>query len=311
MSWKTIHINSKQHLKIKNNNLIVKSDEEEISFYMEDLDVLIIDNYQTNITVPTLIELISKNVSVIINNKSHDPAGLLLSFSGHHKPLENFSKQLNLTSREKQRFQQQIIIQKIKNQKNLMEYLKVKKDSLNKMDLYIKQVIQGDKYNREAAAARIFFRSIYGSSFVRFSDDSINKALNYGYKVIASKISSCLVKYGLNPSLGFFHKTKDNYFNLTYDLIEPFRPLVDYFTNKYNEFLITSEGNLNLLLRIKFAEMLDEYIIINNHTTKVRNAIEEMIRSIISYFNKTNDELLMPEIYFDKVDNIIEGEEQF
>lgn len=33
---------------------------------------------------------------------------------------------------------------------------------------------------------------------------------------------------GLSPPLGLFHRGRSNYFNLVDDLIEPFRPVVDY-----------------------------------------------------------------------------------
>jgi hypothetical protein len=51
--------------------------------------------------------------------------------------------------------------------------------------------------------------------------------LNYLYGVLASEITIALQAYGLDPALGIFHTDKDNRASLTYDLIEPARPVLD------------------------------------------------------------------------------------
>jgi len=54
----------------------------------------------------------------------------------------------------------------------------------------------------------------------------INALLNYGYSVLASDIVKYVHAFGLDPYYGFSHKT--GYFMaLVYDLIEPFRTVVD------------------------------------------------------------------------------------
>jgi len=54
----------------------------------------------------------------------------------------------------------------------------------------------------------------------------INALLNYGYSVLASDITKYVHAFGLDPYYGFNHKS--GYFMaLVYDLIEPFRTVVD------------------------------------------------------------------------------------
>ena len=58
--------------------------------------------------------------------------------------------------------------------------------------------------------------------------DVINALLNYGYSVLAGEISKFVCSIGLDPYFGFMHKSHTGFQPLVYDLIEPFRWLVDY-----------------------------------------------------------------------------------
>jgi len=109
-----------------------------------------------------------------------------------------------------------------------MQTLKCRETSIETIERFIKTLVFGDETNREGLAAKVFFRELYGSNFIRFSDDGINNALNYGYKILTGAISRTISKYGLNNYLGLFHIGKTNPYNLACDFIEPLRPLVDY-----------------------------------------------------------------------------------
>lgn len=301
MSWRTIYIKNDQNMRVENNSLIVTGDQEKLKFYIKDIDTIIIDNTRTNISIPAIIELNKENIPIIINNRSHDPSSLILNLSGHHNPLKNFNMQLELSLRDKQRIWKQIIIQKIINQKNLLTDLKNKinlsKDDLEKMKIYLKKVNQGDTKNMEAVAAKFYFKKLFGiyHYFVRRDDNPINGALNYGYKILASRISSSIVKFGLNPAIGFKHKDQLNYFNLTYDLIEPFRPLIDWIVYENNELI--QNDHLELIIRIRLIKVLSLEVIIDGKVTKVRHAIDIMIKSIISFLENKKENLLLPELH--------------
>jgi len=98
--------------------------------------------------------------------------------------------------------------------------------------------------DREASSARIYWSEFakfvpekYGfssrnQSFIRGSKnnatDIINALLNYGYSVLAGEISKFVCGFGLDPYFGFMHKSHTGFQPLVYDIIEPFRWLVDY-----------------------------------------------------------------------------------
>jgi len=57
--------------------------------------------------------------------------------------------------------------------------------------------------------------------------DVINALLNYGYSVLAGVISTYIHGIGLDAYYGFMHKNHISFQSLTYDVMEPFRWLVD------------------------------------------------------------------------------------
>jgi len=62
----------------------------------------------------------------------------------------------------------------------------------------------------------------------RNAGDIINALLNYGYTVLAGEIAKFVNGLGLDAYYGFYHKSHISYQALVYDLIEPFRWLVEY-----------------------------------------------------------------------------------
>lgn len=84
-----------------------------------------------------------------------------------------------------------------------------------------------DKTNREGHAAKVYFNALFGKSFSRNDDCPINAALNYRYSIILSLFNREIVASGYVTQLGLFHNNMFNQYNLSCDLMEPFRPFVD------------------------------------------------------------------------------------
>ena len=57
--------------------------------------------------------------------------------------------------------------------------------------------------------------------------DVINALLNYGYSVLAGVMSTYIHGIGLDAYYGFMHKNHTSFQSLVYDMMEPFRWLVD------------------------------------------------------------------------------------
>ena len=95
----------------------------------------------------------------------------------------------------------------------------------------------GDPTNREAMAARHYFSCLFSFDFDRREDNPINSALNYGYSIITSEFSRIIALHGYHTALGIHHCKRDNRINFSCDLMEPFRPFVDFivFQNQERE----------------------------------------------------------------------------
>lgn len=79
--------------------------------------------------------------------------------------------------------------------------------------------------------AKYGFQSRRGGGIVnskRYAGDIINALLNYGYTVLAGEVAKFVNGLGLDPYYGFYHKPDISFQALVYDLIEPFRWLVEY-----------------------------------------------------------------------------------
>lgn len=62
----------------------------------------------------------------------------------------------------------------------------------------------------------------------RYASDIINALLNYGYTVLAGEVCKFVNGLGLDAYYGFYHRSHSGFQALVYDLIEPFRWLVEY-----------------------------------------------------------------------------------
>lgn len=91
----------------------------------------------------------------------------------------------------------------------------------------------GKSIHKESASARYYW-SIYAERLANLSfkrnpeGGGLNDLLNYGYAVLLSTVLQKLFAMGLDPTLGISHLPRERSTPLAYDLMEPFRPCVDW-----------------------------------------------------------------------------------
>ena len=92
-----------------------------------------------------------------------------------------------------------------------------------------RRVRSGDPDNLEAQAAQRYWPRLFGKEFRRDREaEGVNALLNYGYAVVRAAVARSVVATGLIPSLGIHHRHRNNPFCLADDLLEPYRPYVDW-----------------------------------------------------------------------------------
>lgn len=228
MIKRSIIISSPSRLSLKNNQLVcVDLDDEgnEKKAPVEDIGVLLVENQRAVLTVPLINALADNNVAVVFCDRNAMPSSMLLSMSANATQSEMLRTQISAGEALKKRLWKQIIESKIHNQALLLD--KIGQDGAI-LRPYYSNVKSGDIDNREGAAARVYWRALFGHDFTRERDgDGPNKMLNYGYSILRSAVARAIVSSGLNPAFGLFHRNRYNPMPLSDDIMEPYRPFVD------------------------------------------------------------------------------------
>ena len=91
---------------------------------------------------------------------------------------------------------------------------------------------------------------------------------------------------GYITQLGINHKSEYNYFNLSDDLIEPYRPIVDYYIYKILD--DNKEEYLTPQLKRKIIDILNTEIYFNKQNIKVGISIQFYVQNVMSFMETGN-----------------------
>lgn len=294
MAFRTIMITKPCYLSTRNNQLYITQDEDRFNIPLEDIACIVIDNYAVTMSATLLANCASYNVVLISCDSAHLPNGIFHSYLPHSRQRLILDKQLGLSVAFKKRLWQKIVIQKIINQSECLCRIDKNHPSIVKLNNLAKYVTSGDSNNHEAQASKIYFEAVFGGGFTRIKKNSkkgadnfqeINASLNYTYSIIRSLICRSLVGYGFLPTLGLFHCSELNAFNLADDFIEPFRAYIDwYICTKALEY---QDANL-LIHKPDLVNVLNHIIHVDDKATTVLNACDVVVKSFANVIN-TND----------------------
>ena len=226
MGFRNIKIDCHVKLSIKNQQLYIEADILR-QIPLEDINCIIIENQTVTVSAYLLQKMADMGITVYVCDEKHLPNAVLLPMVRHSRHFKILKYQIEAGKPLQKRLWQQIVVRKIRNQALCLAYLDL--DGSEELMKMCKEVQSGDRTHVEAKAAAFYFKSLYGLGFSRGNDHVINSALNYGYAIVRGLIARSIVCYGLEPSIGVFHHSELNNFNLADDMIEPFRPLVDLY----------------------------------------------------------------------------------
>ncbi len=156
---------------------------------------------------------------------------------------------------------------------------------------YLSQLQEGDLTNREGYAAKVYFNAIFGNDFTRQSPSIINSALDYGYGLLLSMVNKEIAAAGYSPNMGINHNNEFNHFNLSCDLMEPFRPLVD------RRVLDMNLSEFGTEQKHQLQQMLISEVIMDGKKYTLNNALTIYVRSVLAAIeNGTCDTILFYEL---------------
>ena len=208
----------------------------------------------------------------------------MMPYYGSFNTSKKIKNQIKWKEKNKQIAWQQIIKYKIHNQAMLLKSLEI--EGYQKILEYEKQVELNDKTNREGHAAKVYFNLLFGKEFSREKENNINNALDYGYSIILSMLNREIVSKGYITQLGINHKNEFNEFNLSCDLMEIFRPLVDEIVYKKRELIFDKE------YKHKLIDLYNRQIAIKDKEYYLPNAIQIFCTSVFNFLEDNESKIL-------------------
>lgn len=294
MSWRILYVEESEELTLYLDNVKVKRSLNEFTFPLSDILLILIDNYKTVLTVKLITMCANLNIPIVLCGDNHHPTCIMHPLTGHYAGSKMLAEQIGWTDELKAIVWKEIIKHKITKQLRVLKLFSTIIEPQQIIAGYIEHVEIGDATNREGLAAKVYFRSLFGADFSRSEECVINACLNYGYSIFRAIISKVIVTKGLCPQLGIFHRGAENAFNLSDDLLELFRPIVDkiVYEKFINEKIFIREHRIVLL------KMLDCKILFDNQYQTIHQVIEKTVDNLITYFRKG---VIMPGLDFDPV----------
>lgn len=285
MSWRVVVIENQAKLDYKMEYLVVRGLETK-RILLDEIAVLIIENPAVSLTGFLIEALTNKKIKVIFCDTKRSPIAELIPHHGCHDSSSKIRTQIRWDQSVKDILWRDIVSEKIRKQADFL-YELGKKAQGDLLSEYVTQVEFADATNREGHAAKVYFNALFGMDFTRSADIPINIALNYGYSIILSAFNREVSANGYLTQLGIFHDNMFNHFNLSSDMMEPFRVLVDRLV--YNmapkEF---GKYEKRLLLNI-----FDQRVKIKGQSQFVLNAIKIYCKSIFDAINNKDSAEIM------------------
>lgn len=237
MSFRTVAIEKRSKLDLRMGYLVIRQNDETIRIFLDEINTLIIENPACCITGCLLAELVKQKIKVIFCDEKHSPCSELMPCYGHGESAGKLGEQIHWDREYCLLLWTKIVAEKIRNQA-LFLLEKQKEKEAEMLLSYIRQLQAGDLSNREGHAAKVYFNAIFGNGFKRGDGMAVDSALNYGYSLILSAFNREIVACGFSTQLGIAHHNTYNHFNLSCDLMEPFRILIDRWVDscKFQEF---------------------------------------------------------------------------
>ena len=301
MPWRGLHFSETASLSRRQAGLEIKRDgQDNVRIPLEDIAWIVIDTRDINITSGLLSSCAERGIAVIFTDDRHMPSGSLLPFHINYAQAEVSHLQFAAPGVLRRRLWRRTVRAKILNQAAVLE--KAESSNFRVLRNLARRVQPGDPDNVEARAARRYWPSLF-PDFRRDSgaSDRTNSLLNYGYAVLRAGVARSLTVAGLIPAIGIHHQSQSNPFNLADDIIEPFRPTVDWLAHEMREpddWGDVNDSRLGLSKedRQRLAGILTHQIRIENEEMNVLNAIDQCVGSFVrSLRSRKSGDLQLPE----------------
>lgn len=282
MGFRTVVVNSRCKLEFRLNYLVIRG-EKERKIFINEINTLIVQSTAVSLTAALLCELTKNNVKVIFCDEKSNPQTEIIPYYGAHNTSKRYKMHFSWLEETKRKVWQRIVKKKIYNQAQVL----YDNGFLSEYEMlmgYALQVQLGDISNREGHAAKVYFNCMMPEGENRRSGGFVNACLNYGYAVLLSAFNREIAACGYLTQLGVWHDNEFNQFNLSCDLMEPLRTIVDVTA------FSLSFGDEQY--KKKMANILNYDAYINDKKTTLDIAIRQYVHSFIAAMESNDSSLI-------------------
>lgn len=277
LGWRSIIISQHAKLSYTSHLMVVQTKDGINQVPIEDIQLVLISTTQAVITTALISELSKQNVKVVFVGKTMRPCCETVNYYPNNRTIDLLMQQINWDHDRREILWTKIIHEKIKNQIQVLNIYGHRTDELKNE---LEKLEINDLSNREAVVARKYFPLLFkNEKFSRRTGTAVNNALNYGYSILLSMFSREIVERGYLTYLGIHHKSNENQFNLASDLMEPFRPVIDYWVANQNFTELTPDVKYGLI------DALNIEITYSNQKMLLRNAIGKYAGECFRYLD--------------------------
>lgn len=251
------------------------------SLPIEDVASIIITSFSAKLHSNLLVESARHGVALVICDR-FSPVSILLPANRSSDTLLT-KAELALDKKKKDSIWRKTVDAKCRNQFALAEFLVPEFERIDRL----RTEAMGKAKHKESTCAQYYWRSwglaIGDFEFKRHSPLSAsNKLLNYGYAVLLSSVLQKLFACGLDPTFGISHAIRERSTPLAYDLMEPFRPCVDW---RVAQWIIDHcEPGEDMQITPEFKRWVTGFVLEKVGYFKIEMTINNCIESVIRSF---------------------------
>ena len=278
MIKRIIDVSEAAYVCLKHQQLVIEKQSEIVGQVpIEDLGVLILQHPAIVLTQQLIVACQKNKVVIVFCDEKHLPYSLILPIGeGHTLHNKILKQQMAISEPTRKRLWQKIVQHKIKEQEQTLVMLNKESTRLSFLSTQVKT---GDSGNCEAIAAQAYWKLLFGKAFKRDADlDGVNSLLNYGYAIIRAAVARSVCGAGLHPTIGLFHTNQYNALCLADDLMEPFRPWVDYVV--YQMASTNSEVTINQQSKQALLGLMSEAVLYKKKTMPFMVALNYLMADL-------------------------------
>lgn len=283
MGWRSVIVTQHAKLSYTSHLMVVQTNDGINQIPIDDVELLLVSTTQAVITSALLSELAKRETKVIFVDNTLQPVCETVNCYPNNRTVDLIEKEINWAQHSKELLWTKIIAAKLINQ---LQVLDIYGHDISSLADQLNQLEINDPTNREAVVARKYFPILFeDTKFSRRSLSAVNAALNYGYSILLSMVNRAIVSKGYLTCLGIHHRSNENQFNLGSDLMEPFRPVIDYWVANQNFTELTPDVKYGLI------DALNLEIEFNGKKMLLRNALNLYVSQCLNYLSGDTKEV--------------------